>query len=102
MAEETKGAMVSHNLEDVKRIIGSKADLYEAAVRNGWYLPKYKCNIITEAYITAVITGKLYSPKYEEIRLVPCPKPPEKEVLLRDFNTLMTAHKRASGFDDAH
>jgi len=44
--------MVSHSLEDVKRIIGNKADLYEAAVRNGWYLPKYKSSIITEDYIT--------------------------------------------------
>lgn len=37
---ESKGKMVSHDLEEVKRIIGGKADLYEAAVRNGWYLPK--------------------------------------------------------------
>ena len=89
MAEESKSGMTAHSLEDVKRIIGGKADLYEAAVRNGWYLPKYKSSIITEDYLTRVITGKLYCPKYAEIRLVPCPKPPEKEVLLKDFKRLM-------------
>ena len=48
MVEESKGSMTSHSLEDVKRIIGNKADLYEAAVRNGWYMPKFKSTIITE------------------------------------------------------
>ena len=81
--------MVSHSLDDVKRIIGNKVNLYEAALRNGWYLPKYKCSIITESYITNVITGKLYCPKYSDIRLVPCPKPPEKDVLLKDFTRFM-------------
>ena len=40
--EESKGSNsnTAHNLDEVKRIIGGKADLYEAAVRNGWYLPK--------------------------------------------------------------
>ena len=94
--------MVSHSLDDVKRIIGNKADLYEAAVRNGWYLPKFKCTIITENYITNVITGKVYCPKYSDIRLVPCPKPPEKEVLLRDFARLMSSEKRSAGIDVNH
>jgi len=73
----------------VKRIIGGKADLYEAAVRNGWYLPKYKASIITENYLTAVITGKIYCPKYSDIKLIPCFRPPDKEILLKDFNRLM-------------
>ena len=81
MVEESKGCMTSHSLEDVKRIIGNKADLYEAAVRNGWYMPKFKSTIITEDYITRFITGRVYCPKYCDIKLMPCPKPPEKEVL---------------------
>ena len=39
--EESKGSRsnTAHNLDAVKLIIGGKADLYEAATRNGWYLP---------------------------------------------------------------
>ena len=70
--------MTEHTMEEVKGIIGSKADLYDAAIRNGWYLPKFKSSIITEQYITDVITGKVFCPRFEEIRLAPCPKPPEK------------------------
>ena len=51
MVEESKGSKTAHSLDEVKRIIGGKADLYEAAIRNGWYLPKYKSTIVTEHYL---------------------------------------------------
>lgn len=94
--------MTEHSMEEVKSIIGSKADLYEAAIRNGWYLPKYKCSVITEEYITNVITGKLFCPRFEQIRLVPCPRPPDKTLLLRDFLKLVQTEKKESGIDEAH
>ena len=94
--------LTDHSMEEVKSIIGSKADLYEAAVRNGWYMPKYKSSIITEDYITNVITGKLFCPRYEEIRLSPCPKPPDKQVLLKDFTKLVLSERKISGIDEAH
>jgi hypothetical protein len=100
--EEKKGKMVSHELEEVKRIIGGKADLYEAAVRNGWYLTKMKSSIITEDYITGVITGKFYCPRFEENRLVPCPRSPDKSILIRDIQRLMASEKKHSGIDDKH
>ena len=34
--------------------------------------------------------------------MVPCPKPPEKEVLLKDFMKLMTAMKKNAGIEDNH
>lgn len=99
MSEEGKQ---SHSLDEVKRIIGRKADLYEAAIRNGWYLPKYKSSLITEDYLMKVINGKVYCPKYQDIRLVPCPCPPEKEILLRDFNRMLASEKKVAGIDDTH
>jgi hypothetical protein len=102
MAEESKSKMTSHRLDDVKRIIGNKADLYEAAVRNGWYMPKYKCTMITEEYITKVINKKVYCPMYDDIKLKPCPKPPEKEILLKDFMRLMHTMKKDPGIADNH
>ena len=77
--------MTEHSAEELKGMIGSKADLYDAAVRNRWYLPKFKSSIITEDYITNVITDKVFCPKYEDIRLILCPRPPDKSLLLKDF-----------------
>ncbi len=96
------GRMTEHSAEELKGIIGSKADLYDAAIRNGWYLPKYKSSIVTEDYITNVITGKVFCPKYENIRLIPCPRPPDKSLLLKDFAKLVQSEKKASGVDEAH
>jgi hypothetical protein len=41
--------------EEVKESISGKFELYDAAKRNGYYLPKYKSGIITENYLTNVI-----------------------------------------------
>jgi hypothetical protein len=63
----------------VQKVLASKKELYEAAVRNGYFLPKLKSSIITEDYINMVISGQLLCPKYSEIRLRPCPMPPDKD-----------------------
>ena len=89
-------------MEEVKNIIGNKADLYDTAIRNGWYLPKYKSSIITEEYITNVITGKVYCPKFSEIKLVPCPRPPDKEVLLKDLKRYFASQQKSTGIDETH
>ena len=94
--------MTEHSAEELKGIIGSKADLYDAAIRNGWYLPKYKSSIVTEDFITNVITGKVFCPKYEDIRLIPCPRPPDKTLLLKDFSKMVLAMKKDSGINDVH
>ena len=100
--KESKGSKTAHNLDEVKRIIGGKADLYEAAIRNGWYLPKYKSTIITEHYLQSIIFGKMYCPKYSEIRLVPCPRPPDKDTLLKDFRKITSGQKLSTGIDETH
>ena len=101
--EEVKGSKNAvHALDDVKKIIGGKADLYEAAIRNGWYLPKYKATIITEDYLQSIIFGKMYCPLYKDIRLVPCPRPPDKDTLLRDFRKVTADQKLSTGIDENH
>jgi hypothetical protein len=52
-------------------------------VRNGYFLPKFKSSIITEDYIQNVISGNLTCPRYSEVRLLPCPIPPDKETLIK-------------------
>ncbi len=59
--------------EEFSRFISGKAELYESALRNGYYLPKYKLGVIKEACITGVISGEIFCHKYADIRLLPCP-----------------------------
>ena len=65
--------------QEVSFSIRGKEDLYCAAIRNGYFLPKFSMSIITEDYITDVVLEKLYCPKFKDIRLAPCPFPPGKQ-----------------------
>ena len=56
--------------------------LYEIMVRNSWYLPRIKCSAVTVDYMLAVREGQIFCPKFEDIRLKPCPKPPSKDELM--------------------
>ena len=42
----------NYSAEEVKRVISGKYELYHSIIRYGYYLPKYKSSIITEAYLT--------------------------------------------------
>ena len=79
----------------------SKSELYEAAIRNGWYLPKRKSSIVSEEYITEVICGKYYCPKFADVGLLPCPKPPSKRDLVLLVNRVVHLQKTLStGMDE--
>lgn len=73
------------SVQEIAKYIRSKADLYEAAVRNGYFLPQKNAQIITEEFLTEVLRGSCWCPKYSEIRLLPCPRPPSKDILLKKF-----------------
>ena len=45
--------MQNYSVKDVSKVIGNKSELYEAAIRNGYFLSKFKCTIITEEYLNA-------------------------------------------------
>jgi len=75
--------MQNYSVKDVSRVIGNKSELYEAATRNGYFLTKFKCTIFTEDYLNAVVRGELSCAKYHDIRLKPCPVPPDKESLIQ-------------------
>ena len=48
--------------------------------------------MITEEYMRNVITGKAFCPKYSEIKMLPCPRPPNKDVLLKKFLEIGVTH----------
>ena len=49
--------------EEVTSKISGKYELYKAALRNGFYLPKLKSGIVTETYIIDVICGAATLPQ---------------------------------------
>jgi len=55
-------------------VIKNKRDLYEACVRNGFYLPKLKTSVVTEEYMRMLIEGKSFCPRCDDIRMKPCPR----------------------------
>ena len=72
-------------------------------MRNGFYLPKFKSTMITEEYIRSVITGRTYCPKFQEIKILPCPRSPTVDVLLKKLHSICN-HNNIShtGVDDMH
>ena len=72
-------------------------------LRNGFYLPKIKSSMVTEEYMRNVLTGKAFCPKYDQIKLHPCPRPPGKDVLLRKYQELCDANDWGNtGVDEKH
>jgi hypothetical protein len=51
-------------------------------VRNGWFLPGKKCVFVTVEYMIAVREGKIFCPRFSDIKLLPCPTPPKKQELM--------------------
>ena len=62
----------------------SKEEKYEANVRNGLYMWHYTSSINTVKSIQEVKEGSMYVPKYDEVRLKPCPKPPLKSFVIKE------------------
>jgi hypothetical protein len=93
---------MSHVLtvKEFSKKIQCKADLYEAVIRNGFYLPRPKSSIVTENYLVGVMDGTIWCPKAESIRLKLCPRPPPKNVLLDKFVKLMKSKNYNSGMVD--
>ena len=77
--------------------VQSKADLHEALCRNGYYPPRLKSGMATEAYLVGVMDATYYCPKAEEIRIRLCPRPPSKAVLLEKFKKIMHSKGLKSG-----
>ena len=55
-------------LEEAKEMIKTKDHLYKAMVRNRWYLPNYKSSILTQDYMKGIRDGKIWCPKYDDLR----------------------------------
>ena len=78
-------------------------DLYNLAEVNSFYLPKESSSAVNELFLLNVLNEKWWCPNYSEIKLKPCPKPPQKDVLiekLRDY--AFENEKNISWLDEKH
>ena len=95
--------MAKVTVEELSKHIQNRLYLYEAVLRNEYYLPKIKSTMITEAYLYNVMNGKTFCPKFQDIKLKPCPRLPSKEVLLNKLNQVAAMNSWQSiGIDDKH
>ena len=62
----------------------TKDEKYEANVRNGFYMWHFNSSINTVKNIQKVKEDRMYVPRYEEVRLRPCPKPPLKSFVIKE------------------
>jgi len=95
---------VKMTVDEFSKVMANVRDLYEACVRNNYYLPKIKSTMVTEEYMKNVINGKAFCPKFDDIKMLPCPRPPNKEVLIDKFLEICVSHNFTMncGIDDKH
>ena len=65
-------------------------DLYNLGLRNGFYLPLESSSKVNEVMLYNVLQNLYYCPKYQDIRMKTCPKPPMKEVLIQKLSEVCT------------
>ena len=58
------------------QLVKEKKDYYNALERHGFRLPTYKCSLITRLFLEQVREGQVYCPKYKDLILRSCVKPP--------------------------
>ena len=51
-------------------------DMYELALRNGFYLPEESSSAVNEMFLLNVLNNQYWCPRYDAIKLKPCPKAP--------------------------
>lgn len=56
--------------------VANLADLYDLAKRNGFYVPIKTSSAINELMLVNVLHGNYWCPKYQDLKLKPCVKPP--------------------------
>ena len=81
--QETSGTSSSKKMSTAKfsEFVMSMDDLYDMALRNGYYLPKRNSAALNEIMLYNVLQGHYWCPKFSDMRLQSCVKPPLKEVL---------------------
>jgi hypothetical protein len=74
--------------------------MYEVLIRNGFFLPTFKSNALTEAYMQGIIDGKIFCPKDADIRLKNAYSLPTKKALFGKLIAIAKSNKWALGLNE--
>ena len=66
-----------------------KAEQYEAMQRIGFYLPAITSTIVTKSFLDKVYEKKEWCPKYHEVKLRPCTRPPIKSYFIDEIKIIL-------------
>jgi hypothetical protein len=78
-------------------------DLYDLAVRNGFYVPTETSTAVNEVALLNILQGLYWCPKYDDMRMRPCPKLPQKQVLMEKLFAVADAKGlNLSWIDERH
>ena len=95
------GKMMSSSA--ISQYVMSIQDLYDMAVRNGYFMPKQTCSAVNELMLFNVLQGKYWCPKTEDIRMKSIVKAPLKEVILSKLmQVCIDRNLNIAWIDDAH
>ena len=73
---------------DFSKFVMGVDDLYNAALRNGYYLPTQNSSCVNECTLINILKKDYWCPKSEDIRMKNCVKAPVKETLLNKLITI--------------
>ena len=85
--------MVKLTPGELSKFCVNTRDMWDVVVRCGYYLPKFKSKMISEDFMHHVMLKKSWCPLFKEIRLIPCPTPPNKSELLAKFWDFIDSNK---------
>jgi hypothetical protein len=97
--------MKSHQKQEKQRqTVKTKAQLYECMQRNGWYMPSESSTMVTVKYMIAIKEGEVWCPRYEYLKLRPCPRPPLKSLIIEELHKELDSfkEKRNTGIWEKH
>jgi len=78
-------------------------DLYNIALRNGFFLPKRNSSAVNEVMLLNILHGQYWCPLFKDIRLLSCVKAPLKETLIEKLTTICFGKKlNISWIDQKH
>ena len=86
-------------LQEAKKYFNKPKQHYEAMKRNGFYLPPFNSPLVTGPWMTEVMlqTGKVWCPKFDQIKLRPCCKKPHKKDIYLAFKAALARNKLDMG-----
>jgi hypothetical protein len=68
--------MNTMSLEATMKVVCSKEDYHAACLKNGYRVPHINSKLSTLEFLQEVRLGKVYVPKYCDLKVSPCPYTP--------------------------